>query len=64
MLQSRNKLRFSNTLKLYRHHGYGGQQSMLVILDGYTIRGKMPKGKTQGVHLLAVYLPEEGFILI
>jgi predicted transposase YbfD/YdcC len=35
----------------------------LVVLDGKTVRGTIPKGETQGVHLLAVYLPEEGIVL-
>ena len=45
------------------HETYGGQASQLVVLDGKTLRGTIPKGKTQGVHLLAVYLPEEGVVL-
>lgn len=27
------------------------------------MRGTMPKGDQQGVHLLAAYLPEEGIVL-
>jgi predicted transposase YbfD/YdcC len=32
-------------------------------LDGKTLRGTIPPGKTQGVHLLAAYLPAEGIVL-
>jgi predicted transposase YbfD/YdcC len=32
-------------------------------LDGKTLRGTIPPGKTQGVHLLAAYLPSEGIVL-
>lgn len=47
----------------YLHETYGGQESQLVVMDGKTLRGTIPKGDTQGVHLLAVYLPEEGIVL-
>jgi predicted transposase YbfD/YdcC len=52
------------SLRQYLHQSYGGQQSILVALDGKTLRGTIPKGKTQGVHLLAAYLPEEGIVLM
>src|SRR5579871_2896353 len=35
----------------------------LLSLDGKTLRGTIPLGKSQGVHLLAAYLPEEGVVL-
>ena len=50
-------------LRTYLHERYGGQQSQLVAFDGKTARGTIPKGMTQGVHFLAVYLPEEGVTL-
>lgn len=52
------------TIRRYLHRTYGGQQSILVTIDGKTLRGTIPKGKTQGVHLLAAYLPEEGVVLL
>ena len=47
----------------YLHDTYGGGQSRLVTIDGKTMRGTIPKGSTQGVHLLAAYLAEEGVVL-
>lgn len=47
----------------YLHEMYGGQASRLVTIDGKTMRGTIPKGSTQGVHLLAAYLPAEGVVL-
>jgi predicted transposase YbfD/YdcC len=47
----------------FLHLNYGGQQSVLITMDGKTLRGTIPAGKTQGVHLLAAYLPEEGIVL-
>ena len=48
----------------FLHQEYGGQQSIVVTLDGKTLRGTIPKGRTTGVHLLAAYLPEEGIVLM
>lgn len=47
----------------YLHEQYGGQQSELITIDGKTMRGTIPKGNTQGVHLMAAYLPAEGIVL-
>ena len=47
----------------YLHETYGGQQSVLITIDGKTMRGTIPKGSQQGVHLLAAYLPAEGVVL-
>jgi predicted transposase YbfD/YdcC len=47
----------------FLHLTYGGQQSVLITMDGKTLRGTIPSGKTRGVHLLAAYLPEEGVVL-
>jgi len=38
--------------------------SVVIVLDGKTIRGTIPAGQSRGVHLLAAYLPEEGWVLI
>ena len=51
-------------IRRYLHQTYGGQQSLLITIDGKTLRGTIPKGKTRGVHLLAAYLPEEGVVLL
>lgn len=41
----------------------GAGKSVVVNLDGKTLRGTIPAGKTKGVHLLAAFLPEEGWVL-
>lgn len=38
-------------------------QSVVVTLDGKTLRGTITAGQTQGQHLLAAYLPAEGWVL-
>ena len=47
----------------YLHETYGGHESQLIAIDGKTMRGTIPKGSSQGVHLLAAYLPDEGVVL-
>lgn len=38
-------------------------QSLVIALDGKTLRGTIPAGQQQGRHLLAAYLPAEGWVL-
>jgi predicted transposase YbfD/YdcC len=38
-------------------------QSLVIALDGKTLRGTMAAGQTRGQHLLAAYLPAEGWVL-
>jgi predicted transposase YbfD/YdcC len=41
-----------------------GGRSVLIALDAKTLRGTIPAGQSQGVHLLAAYLPAEGIVLV
>jgi predicted transposase YbfD/YdcC len=38
-------------------------QTVHIALDGKTMRGTIPAGHSRGVHLLAAYLPQEGWVL-
>lgn len=42
----------------------GAGASVQIALDGKTMRGTIPAGQTQGVHLLAAYAPQEGWVLL
>jgi predicted transposase YbfD/YdcC len=37
--------------------------SIILAVDGKTLRGTIPAGQTRGVHLVAAYLPEQGVVL-
>lgn len=37
--------------------------SILLAVDGKTLRGTIPFGQTRGVHLVAAYLPQSGVVL-
>jgi hypothetical protein len=39
-------------------------QSVVITLDGKTVRGTIPAGATRGLHQLTAYLPEEGWVLM
>ena len=47
---------------------FDGQAQMshevVIAIDGKTLRGTIPKGQSQGLHLLAAYLPGEGLVLM
>jgi predicted transposase YbfD/YdcC len=38
--------------------------TVALAIDGKTLRGTIPYGPSQGVHLLAAYLPERGVVLL
>lgn len=40
------------------------EQEILLTLDGKTLRGTIPRGETQGTHLLTVYVPNQGLALV
>jgi predicted transposase YbfD/YdcC len=37
--------------------------SIVLAVDGKTLRGTIPTGQSRGVHLVAAYLPEQGVVL-
>src|ERR1700686_4102540 len=37
--------------------------SIQLAMDGKTLRGTIPLGETEGVHLLAIYQPQQGVVL-
>ena len=39
-------------------------QGIEINLDGKALRGTIPAGQTQGLHLLAAYLPDAGIVLL
>lgn len=39
-------------------------QNVTITLDGKVLRGTIPEGETQGTHLLAAYVPENGVVLM
>jgi predicted transposase YbfD/YdcC len=48
----------------YIRQEHGGGQTVLVTIDGKTLRGTIDQENKMGLHLLAAYLPEEGVTLM
>ena len=50
------------------HRYFDGQAQLshevVIAIDGKTMRGTIPTGERQGLHLLAAYLPGEGLVLM
>jgi predicted transposase YbfD/YdcC len=44
--------------------GSRADQAVEINLDGKALRGTIPAGQTQGLHLLAAYLPDAGVVLM
>jgi predicted transposase YbfD/YdcC len=42
----------------------GAGRSVVLTLDGKTVRGTIPAGASHGLHLLAAYLPDEGWVML
>ena len=53
---------FERTVRDFFREQPGAGQSTLINLDGKTMRATIPEGQSQGVHLLAAYLPQEGWV--
>lgn len=55
---------FQQVASLFLTSRPGAGLSIEVAMDGKTLRGTIPVGQKQGVHLLAAYLPKEGIVLM
>jgi len=40
------------------------EQEIVLTMDGKTLRGTIPFGKMRGTHLLTVYIPKQGLVLV
>lgn len=55
---------FEQLVAGYFRSALEANQSIHVAIDGKSLRGSIPSGQTQGVHLLAAFVPEEGWVLM
>ncbi len=55
---------FEELIRQFLKQPPGAGQSVLISLDGKVLRGTIPAGSTQGVHLLSAYLPAESLVLM
>jgi len=59
-----NAAEFADVVSRFFASQPGAGRSVVINLDGKTLRGTIPAGQCQGVHLLAAYLPAEGWVLM
>jgi predicted transposase YbfD/YdcC len=55
---------FQKAAKQFLTQRPGTGYSVLIALDGKTLRGSIPADAVRGIHLLAAYLPNEGVVLV
>jgi predicted transposase YbfD/YdcC len=55
---------FQNAVRSFFAQQPQAGQSVVIDLDGKTVRGTIPAGATHGLHQLAAYLPDEGWVLM
>lgn len=48
----------------YHQQRFQEDQEIVMSVDGKTVRGTLRHGETQGVHLLAVYVPRQGLVVV
>lgn len=51
-------------LAQYHQQRLEEEQEIVMSLDGKTVRGTIRRGETHGVHLLAIYVPRQGLVLV
>lgn len=55
---------FDRLVREYHRQRLEAEQELLLTLDGKTLRGTIPFGEQRGTHLLAVYVPQQGLVLV
>ncbi len=55
---------FEELVRSFFAHQPAAGRNVVVCVDGKTLRGTIPAGQSRGVHLLAAFLPDEGWVLM
>lgn len=53
-----------NLLSEYHRQRLKTEQEIVLTMDGKTLRGTIPRGAMRGTHLLTVYVPQQGLVLV
>jgi predicted transposase YbfD/YdcC len=54
---------FEEIVQAYHRQRLKNEQSIVLSIDGKSLRGTIPYGEQRGLHLLAVYIPGQGLVL-
>jgi len=55
---------FDILISQYHQQRLKKEQEILLTMDGKTLRGTIPFGELRGTHLLTVYVPKQGLVLV
>lgn len=55
---------FEQVVREFFESQRGAGRTVILTLDGKTLRGTIPAGQTRGLHLLAAFLPGEGWVVV
>lgn len=55
---------FDTLISRYHHERLKREQELVLTMDGKTLRGTIPFGELRGTHLLTVYVPKQGLVLV
>lgn len=55
---------FERLVSEYHQNCLETGQEVILSLDGKTVRGTIPAGETRGTHLLSIYVPQQGLVLV
>jgi predicted transposase YbfD/YdcC len=55
---------FDGLINQYHQGRLKEEQEIVLSMDGKTLRGTIPFGELRGTHLLAVYVPKQGLVLV
>lgn len=55
---------FERLVSEFQQSRYRGGQEVVFSMDGKTLKGTIPAGEWHGTHLLSLYVPEQGLVLI
>lgn len=55
---------FEVLISRYHQQRLKDEREIVLSMDGKTLRGTIPFGETRGTHLLTVYVPKQGLVLV
>jgi predicted transposase YbfD/YdcC len=55
---------FDELIRQYHRQRLKEEQGLILTMDGKTVRGTIPYGELRGIHLLSIYVPQQGLVLV
>lgn len=55
---------FERLISRYQQSRYQAGQEVVLSMDGKSLKGTIPRGEWRGTHLLSIYVPSQGLVLV